>query len=356
MKPCTPSPWNKVTALLPGAMPRRTDSGSQSGSDSSSAKQKVYLPGLPKVARSMAPGRPPPTLRTMSCSARPIVALARLPWPSALTPLFMPIALAAGPLMMTSGPEKCVVQSRPCSTNSGSSAASSTPSTTGMYSGLQPAITALIATFSTVQGARLGGISPTTSSGLRVGAAQHAQDALVGRRHDRQAVGPAALEAGLHRIVPVADGDLARLQAGIAVARDQRLVHAGLDALGAAARLPGRAGRCPQRQSPASRIHSLALPAHGALDLAAVLEADQRRHGLDVEAERALERVVVEHRAHARREGRIVLADHGQRAGAVEALHHRLDQHAGRTVALGDDDQAVAGKNRIGHSATSWSC
>ena len=103
----------------------------------------------------------------MSCSARPIVALARLPWPSALTPLFMPIALAAGPLMITSGPEKCVVQSRPCSTNSGSSAASSTPSTTGMYSGLQPAITALIATFSTVQGARLGGIRPTISSGLR---------------------------------------------------------------------------------------------------------------------------------------------------------------------------------------------
>src|SRR6185369_11084544 len=114
MKPCTPSPWNRVTALLPGAMPRRTDSGSQSGSDSSSAKQKVYLPGLPRVARSMAPGRPPPTLRTMSCSARPIVALARLPWPSALTPEFMPIDLVIGPLRMTSGPEKCVVQSRPC--------------------------------------------------------------------------------------------------------------------------------------------------------------------------------------------------------------------------------------------------
>ena len=260
----------------------------------------------------------------------------------------MPIALATGPLMMTSGPEKCVVQSRPCRTNSGSSAASSTPSTTGMYSGLQPAITALIATFSTVQGARLGGMQPDDLVGLALGAAQHAQDALVGRRHDRQAVGPAALEAGLHRIVPVADGDRARLQAGIAVARDQRLVHAGLDALGAAARLPGR--QALALGGIAGEPHPfLALPAHGALDLAAVLEADQGRHGLDVEAERALELVVVDHRAHAGREGRIVLADHGQRTGAVEALHHRLDQHAGRAVALGDDDQAVAGKEGVRH-------
>ena len=73
-----------------------------------------------------------------------------------------------------------------------------------MYSGLQPAITALIATFSTAQGARLGGMRPTISSGC-ARAAQHAQDALVGRRHDRQAVAPAALEAGFDRIVPVAD-------------------------------------------------------------------------------------------------------------------------------------------------------
>src|SRR5438876_609215 len=96
--PCAPSPWNSVTAFLPAAMPRRWASGSQSGSLSSSAKQKVYLPGLPKVARSMAPGMPPPTLRTISCRARPMVALARLPWPNALTPLFMPIRRATGPL------------------------------------------------------------------------------------------------------------------------------------------------------------------------------------------------------------------------------------------------------------------
>ena len=52
--------------------------------------------------------------------------------------------------------------------NSGTSAASSAASTTGMYSGLHPAMTALIATFSTVHSARFGGMRPTISEGLRV--------------------------------------------------------------------------------------------------------------------------------------------------------------------------------------------
>jgi hypothetical protein len=46
--------------------------------------------------------------------------------------------------------------------------ASTAASTTGRYSGRQPAITALIATFSTVAGARSGGTIATTSLGSRV--------------------------------------------------------------------------------------------------------------------------------------------------------------------------------------------
>ena len=42
-------------------------------------------------------GRPPPTLRTTSCTARPIVRLARLPWPSALPAPFIPMLARAGP-------------------------------------------------------------------------------------------------------------------------------------------------------------------------------------------------------------------------------------------------------------------
>jgi hypothetical protein len=63
--------------------------------------------------------------------------------------------------------------------------------------------------------------------------------------------------------------------------------------------------------------------------------------------------MVVDDRADAGGKGRVVLADDGERAGAVEALHHRLDQHAGRAVALGDDDEAVGGEavggETVGH-------
>ena len=73
-----------------------------------------------------------------------------------------------GPFTTTIGPENQVVHNRPCIANSGASAASTTARTTGMYSGLQPAITALIATFSTVHGALFGGIVPIGSCGSRV--------------------------------------------------------------------------------------------------------------------------------------------------------------------------------------------
>ena len=181
---------------------------------------------------------------------------------------------------------------------------------------------------------------------LSVGATQHAQDAVVGRRHDGKAIAPAALEAGFDGIVPFADGDGTCLETSIAIARDQRLVDAGLDTLGAAAWLPcrqpvARGGRSGE-PDPLG-----AIPTHGALDLAAAFEADQGRHGLDVETEGTFEFVVVDHPANAGRKRRVVLADDGQRAGTIQALHHRLDQHARRAVALGDDDEAVT-RQRVG--------
>ena len=102
-----------------------------------------------------------------SCSARPIVALARLPWPSTLTPLFMPIARRDRPVDDDTGPLKQVVASRPCMLNSSVQAASTAASTTGRYSGRQPAITALIATFSTVHSTRSGGTSGDDLVGRR---------------------------------------------------------------------------------------------------------------------------------------------------------------------------------------------
>ena len=97
-----------------------------------------------------------------------MLAFARLPWPRAFTPEFMPMRRVTGPFTTTIGPEKYVVQRSPCIANAGSRAASTTARTTGRYSGLHPAMTALIATFSTVQGTLLGGIAPTISCGSRV--------------------------------------------------------------------------------------------------------------------------------------------------------------------------------------------
>jgi hypothetical protein len=67
-----------------------------------------------------------------------------------------------------------------------------------MYSGLQPAITALIATFSTVQDARLGGISPTTSSGLRsVPPSMRRMRSSVGGTTGRPSVQPRSKQASI---------------------------------------------------------------------------------------------------------------------------------------------------------------
>src|SRR4029453_19257520 len=52
--------------------------------------------------------------------------------------------------------------------NSSVHAASTAVITTGRYSGLQPASTELMATFSTVHSTRSGGTTATTSSGSRV--------------------------------------------------------------------------------------------------------------------------------------------------------------------------------------------
>ena len=340
MKPWMPSPWNSVTAFLPGAMPRATLSGVQVGSLSSSAKQNVYLPGPPSTARSSSPGRPPPTLRMMSCKARPMVAFARLPWPRQLMPEFMPISRAIGPLTTRIGPEKQVVHTTPCIVASGSSAASSAARTTGMYSGLQPARTALMATFSTVIGARLGGTRPITSSGLRRGAFEHAHDARVGRRHDGQAVGPAAVEAGFDLVVPFADDDAAGGEAGVAVAGDELLPDAGLARLRAAAGAHGR----QTRAEIFAASHALpfgAIPSERARDFLAVLKADHGRHRLDLESERLLQRRVV-HRSDAAAEswGRPGSTRRSAVSSAASSPNTCFDHDAGFAFAFCENNQA----------------
>ena len=70
---------NTVTTLSSFLNPRSTCSGSHGLRSSYSAKQVVNLPIEPSVERSISPGFAPPTLRSVSFTARPMVALARLP-------------------------------------------------------------------------------------------------------------------------------------------------------------------------------------------------------------------------------------------------------------------------------------
>ena len=100
------SPAKTVTVLASGENPRSTCSGSQPLTSSCSPMQQVNLPGCPRVDMSTSPGRPPPTLRTSNCSARPMVALARNPCPKALPPQFRPMRRRIGPLTTMTGVAK----------------------------------------------------------------------------------------------------------------------------------------------------------------------------------------------------------------------------------------------------------
>src|SRR5258705_3068612 len=105
----------------------------------------------------------PPTLATISRSARPIVALARQPGPKTPAAQLMSSALRAGPLTMKSGEWKFVVADTPWRSKASSHMASTPAMITGRYSGRQPAMTALTAIFSTVARPKFGGTSAICS-------------------------------------------------------------------------------------------------------------------------------------------------------------------------------------------------
>ncbi|OYU18701.1 MAG: hypothetical protein CFE34_09050 [Rhodobacteraceae bacterium PARR1] len=105
---------------------------------------------------SVRPGTPPPMFVSTSRRARPMVAFALVPWPNTLVPLFRPIACRIGPWTNTTGATGWVVAWIAARLNAGLAMPLSAASSTGMYAGRHPAITALMATFSTVATAPLG--------------------------------------------------------------------------------------------------------------------------------------------------------------------------------------------------------
>src|SRR3989442_12133289 len=94
-----------------------------------------------------SPGRAPPTFTQTSRSARPMVALARQPEPKTPAPQLTSSSPRRGPLTITSGAGAFVVAETPLGSNASSHTAPTAASTTGRYSGRQPALTALTAVF-----------------------------------------------------------------------------------------------------------------------------------------------------------------------------------------------------------------
>ena len=172
-------------------------------------------------------------------------------------------------------------------------------------------------------------------------AGQHPGDAQVGRRHDRQAVGPAPVERRLHRVVMVLHDDLPRGKRDVSEAHRQPFRHAELDRQRPAAGLVLR--QVPAESPVAGQRPPFGLvPTDGARGLPAAAEADQGRHGLDVESVGELQ-VAVMPGIGALGKGGVVLRDrHGARRRQFR--EDRLDEDAGRAVALDHRQQAVGRK------------
>ena len=192
----------------------------------------------------------------------------------------MPIFRVPGPLHTITGPTGIVVASTPCMLNSSLQTASTAVSTQGRCSGRHPAITAAIATFSTVTSTRSGGTVATTSCGSR-DVPVSMRNTRFGRWDHGQAVGPTALEHQLELVLGVGDVDPSRAQ-HVAVVDGAELVDAvGVDAHRAAA--GSHRGQVESEPEDAGEIFPLgAQPPDGAADLLAVDDVDQRGHGLDL--------------------------------------------------------------------------
>ena len=127
--------------------------------------KQEYLPGLPWVAWSNTCGFSPRALIAPSLMARPTVALARNPDPHTLPRELKPSVVRSGPNSTENGAVPVVDCQIARGTMPSARNASHAASTTGRYSGRQPASAALIAASRTVSALFRCGIGRITSSG-----------------------------------------------------------------------------------------------------------------------------------------------------------------------------------------------
>ena len=141
----------------------------------------------------MPPGRTSRMLISARRMARPITAVARSLLPSALKPPAAPSSRRIGPFSTISTAQPPVEEVAPCSRNSGCSMAAKAVSTAGKCIGRQPAMTALIASFSAVIGmARTGSMPSNWSGGVIAQSRQACTASGVGGTIGRPSVQPLA--------------------------------------------------------------------------------------------------------------------------------------------------------------------
>ena len=167
---CGDSTASTVTADAPPAPRARSPAAATGCPPRPRPCRSVNFPGWPRVERSSWPGMPPSTLMMSSRSARPIVALARLPLPSTLCVAFMP---RRAPDRAVHHHERRAAAGARGARRAGRTSARTWParrrSPPACTPGRHPAITAAMATFSAVIRRRRTGSMPTTRVGAQAG-------------------------------------------------------------------------------------------------------------------------------------------------------------------------------------------
>ena len=222
--------------------------------------------------------------------------------------------------------------------NSSVQAASTDASTTGRYSGRQPAITALTAAFSTVQSAKSGPTTATTSSGARVVPSSiRSTRAGVGGTTGSPSVQPRSKKASASSSRRASSRRRERSPVDRAASRSITSGSWVSDPQ------PGRYSGSPS-PSPATPVNFSQWgrdQPDQPLDLDPALHLDQRGDRLEVEGHRHVEVGVVD-RVEAFREGGVVLREDRERhTGRPQLAQHGRHELAGGAVGLDDGDDPL---------------
>ena len=209
--------------------------------------------------------------------------------------------------------------SRPCALNSSVHAASTAASTTGRYSGRQPASTAFTATFSTVHSTRSGGITATISSGARVvPVSMRATRSIVGATTGRPSVHPRANIASCSSSDPPSSSRRDRMRGVIAATT--RVGDVGV--VGARPATGPEVGEIDTEIGEAGqRLPPLARPAFGAFRDRAAFEPQER-------SGRCRSRARTTRRARCRRRRRLLRGRSGRPASRRGARRASPDRAA----------------------------